>query len=143
MNSFPQEIPQLSTVNFQLSISDICPLNSNLITAVSNRVVLRAANQNDNDCRWQSYHNFWAQWCNDTCRPFRLELPAGASRQISFYLFHSLSQVQPFCNPFHPVRKIVLDKRTIAWFNDCNPILHQTKDAEVKLSAHPQRVSHS
>ena len=46
-------------------------------------------------------------------------------------------------NPFRVARKIVLDKRTIAWFNDCNPILYQTKDAEVKLSAHPQRVPYS
>ena len=47
-----------------------------------------------------------------------------------------------FCRVYFFIKnwKIVLDKRTSPWFNDCNQILHQTKDAEVKLSAHPQRV---
>ena len=43
-------------------------MNSILTAAGSNRVVLRGANQNDNDCRRQSYRNFWARWRTDYCR---------------------------------------------------------------------------
>ena len=73
-------------------------------------------------------------------RPY-IEHPT--ARQIPISVFLILPRGGENGNLFRASRKIVLDKRTNAWFNDCNPILHQTKDAEVKLSAHPQRVSHS